>query len=1158
MTTNDALASSAGLSTMADNAQLGLWGFDKQIDTKVLHNSPFNLGSSVSDTGFGYQFDQAIAPGHPIYDMLGPPGHAHSAIAPGRSKYADDAGGLHPSYVGSNMFVRDTVNQAAVQTATFYISKILPYKKSNDLHIKWDVSRMDRSIVGQVPEEGVSKLIRSSRYQKNEKIERRGLAMQIEKSFFETPDGIRHFKNEMIGLVQSVQNTLNLGCMTALVCSADRQSDAQQLVQSRNIIGQLQPAERSVVNFEVEMYASFVTSERACERLVATAKQRMGRFGFTPDALLLPPGAQHYLAFAPERTLAAVGGPNIEQSFEECSGLKVYSADYIETSPGLLACPLVRQTSVGEFYTAPKNLQVNLDGMPYSLSHKKMQESFKKYSTRGKIPNLRDVDWQPRESRMSMSIMILYDEESDCMRKLRLSNAIDQHSKMRPYDSYKEDWANETKNCLLAVAQWANTINIDRHTTGETRVSPDSFVNLQCFYETATNQFVTKYSICATYNDLDPDLWGATSNEKAGDILKHAIEAQSKTSSNHRRSTTGSKKNKVEEIELTLDLADLNPANPLHKKKMQIWDSVFCAGKVTGSTFEFTESKTILSTFAFDAGLTLLTDSKILQSDETRSGILHSLQAIACNTDTGDFEWDEATDIEFCQSAPTSEFSATQFNLFTNLYQLVKITGFLTMLRADIDADIAISLASVPEDTGTGGQPRLKRLKVTQKQTAAAANRVLDYCFACRFLLRTICAQVFIRDSAVPGKTTPLDVAGQTNFTELGMKLSAIFLTSRFGCRLFRLSSEADSCERLIAYTNWMTENPNFLLNPHKLLPAALPYRVLVTRPWITHNMGTAVAVDTKKAGNTYYGNNDFKICDDSVSNVYHGNLTFYSKSIVQNPEAVKVYENVFPCGYVHGCCTRNFVPAPAETDGITGEPRPCEAGRGDARKDDGSIIALMVPPNSAIFNAENKHLFDLTGVLVMTSDEQFDTPSFQKVTHEQGPYLFCRLDGAINIRRRPVYYDMLTGSCNRLAEDEIPESRGMRKYTPIHDDASSFKAWRYNTAVFLGAHISLNENDVISGAACVPQETNAGTGHWTSHATPGSAAARSGLPRSIDEAPAGSLRSHVERRERGVTGQWYSIGGRSQPHGTALAGDMGEGEVGGEAPLNQMFVAYE
>jgi hypothetical protein len=513
-------------SHMSSKAQWGVYERFNQAPNEAASDRDRDAWKAkINDHSFIYSqkvYGNHISSGHPVFDLLGPPSVEHSM--PERTKYSSDEGGLHPCYIGGNLFVRDTVNNAIVATANFYTTVLLPFQHTSDLNIKWDVSRMDRSLVDTVPTEGVSKIIKSSKYSMAEKLERRGLAMQIEKDFFATPEGVcvatvffgaydlpernvagvEHFRNEMAGIVQAVQNTLNLQAMATLVHNADRSNNAQQIVQTRSMQGSERIGVNRLVQRELSMYAILQTTERAAETLLQFARERMQRFGFQPTAFVLPPGAQHYLSFSNERTIAAIGGPGIEQQFETCCGIPVYSAEYIETSPGLLACPLVQHRSVGEYYHIPMDFRTTMDGDAFA-------------SINGMVGSQ-----SSGESLDSRAILHVYDEESDFVRKVSLKTVIEASKRLRDINEGKGRWEDDTMFRLEVIAQWANTTNIAVLGVHTVAVSPDPFVTRCLAIATGpANEDPTKYSgdLAAILNtaqyhpivslfDLDVDLWG--------------------------------------------------------------------------------------------------------------------------------------------------------------------------------------------------------------------------------------------------------------------------------------------------------------------------------------------------------------------------------------------------------------------------------------------------------------------------------------------------------------------------------------------------------------------------------------------------------------------------------------------------------------------------
>ena len=116
-----------------------------------------NLGSIVSDPGVGYIsagpqqgfFEQ---PG--VKEILGPSSvELHNGL--------DSTGNLHPSYLGKNLFLRDTINQAILQKNSFYFQQLLPIQQTDQINVQWNVLQLDNlktALETSLPSQGVSKV----------------------------------------------------------------------------------------------------------------------------------------------------------------------------------------------------------------------------------------------------------------------------------------------------------------------------------------------------------------------------------------------------------------------------------------------------------------------------------------------------------------------------------------------------------------------------------------------------------------------------------------------------------------------------------------------------------------------------------------------------------------------------------------------------------------------------------------------------------------------------------------------------------------------------------------------------------------------------------------------------------------------------------------
>ena len=90
---------------------------------------------------------------------------------------------LPEAYKGRNLFLRDTIDGFILEENTWYTSICLPYVRTDEHHFAWNEWHFDTHLVGRVPEEGISRLIRSSKRSFKESTVRRGIAFQLEHGF---------------------------------------------------------------------------------------------------------------------------------------------------------------------------------------------------------------------------------------------------------------------------------------------------------------------------------------------------------------------------------------------------------------------------------------------------------------------------------------------------------------------------------------------------------------------------------------------------------------------------------------------------------------------------------------------------------------------------------------------------------------------------------------------------------------------------------------------------------------------------------------------------------------------------------------------------------------------------------------------------------------
>jgi hypothetical protein len=106
-----------------------------------------------------------------------------------------------------------------------------------------------------------------------------------------------------------------------------------------------------------------------------------------------------------------------------------------------------------------------------------------------------------------------------------------------------------------------------------------------------------------------------------------------------------------------------------------------------------------------------------------------------------------------------------------------------------------------------------------------------------------------------------------------------------------------------------------------------IPVAFILARPFQRYLASSAIlAKGGKDLGITYHGHHDFQLTDDVIHKVHTGHYTFYSKTVIRNPNHFAIAEDVFCTGYRGGEGTTFF--SPKGTDGLniqeavqTGDP---------------------------------------------------------------------------------------------------------------------------------------------------------------------------------------------------------------------------------------------
>lgn len=295
---------------------------------------------------------------NPWMSYFGPPSGPMATDA--YDKYAHQNYDLPEAYKGKNLYLRDTINGLITDGSKpdFYTTVVLPWAQTDQITFAWNEFQFNETLAGRVPHEGISRLVTSSKRAKQDKSVRRGIAMILEHGFMSTAEGVEHYRRNLLGIAQCVQETANHDVMAALFSSDnyDRQWERDHGILSDGI--------RRVVSEEVYAFARLQKEANGLDIAVEQAKHRMGRYGAVPDTLIIPPKVSIYLTMVrPEKTQYFLAGPNGAKNLRNgpdaltsFRGLKVFETRGFDVYQGEPPIDIgLRRRQVGEYYIVMDN-----------------------------------------------------------------------------------------------------------------------------------------------------------------------------------------------------------------------------------------------------------------------------------------------------------------------------------------------------------------------------------------------------------------------------------------------------------------------------------------------------------------------------------------------------------------------------------------------------------------------------------------------------------------------------------------------------------------------------------------------------------------------------------------------------------------------------------
>jgi len=277
--------------------------------------------------------------------------------------FAHETHNLPRAFVGRNKFLMATIDFLITKDDDWYTRSVLPWLYTEELHVKWNIWRFNKTMMDYEPEQGVPRYVSYESESRSDSLVRRGLAFIIEHGFYKTELGRQHYLMNLKQIVEAVHETVYFGVMHELMAAPNYYQQWQEKHGTRPSI-----VTNDAINALSEERWRFACVQKDIKGLFildAEIKDRMRRVGIEPTSWIFPSKMAIYASMVPEyfnefiragdkATTALENGAKRFDTFRGCNVHETRPFDTDFMSSGSVE-PLMRDREIGEYFTCQRH-----------------------------------------------------------------------------------------------------------------------------------------------------------------------------------------------------------------------------------------------------------------------------------------------------------------------------------------------------------------------------------------------------------------------------------------------------------------------------------------------------------------------------------------------------------------------------------------------------------------------------------------------------------------------------------------------------------------------------------------------------------------------------------------------------------------------------------
>lgn len=241
-------------------------------------------------------------------------------------------------YKGRNLFLRDTIDGFIFENNEWMTTLALPWLYTDEHNIAWNEWHFNGTLAGEVPPEGISRLITTSNSAREAHVVRRGLAFILEHGFWRTAAGDEQYRRNILGIKQCVQETQNYDVSVAIRYCRNYDREYRR---KRNM---LNVPVKALMAEEIDYFIVLQKGSTKLDYLITKMLKRMAYHKVTPDLMIAPkdfrmyygkldPVKTMYYSYGPDGVMALKEGPDAPTSIQGMTVVESRHLDIAENSP---------------------------------------------------------------------------------------------------------------------------------------------------------------------------------------------------------------------------------------------------------------------------------------------------------------------------------------------------------------------------------------------------------------------------------------------------------------------------------------------------------------------------------------------------------------------------------------------------------------------------------------------------------------------------------------------------------------------------------------------------------------------------------------------------------------------------------------------------------